>query len=182
MTDPNLLAQRYLQIFRANLTRLPERERDELTAEIQSHITEALNSGQSIADVLTRLGPADRLAKAYMVEQLLDPATPGSRIGRFLAVTGIVASMSLSAIIIIPTLGGLAIGLGVGGIAAIIAGIAASAVPWTIHLPFTMPLAAAQSLAVFIGVVLTALGALSTWGLVAYIKFIVGATRRALSR
>lgn len=181
MTDPNLLVARYLEIFRAHLTRMPQNERDELSAEIQSHITEACNSGQSVADVLIRLGPADRLAKAYMVEQLLDPDQGGSRLGRFFAVAGIVATTGLTSIIIVPTLGGLGIGLGVGGLAAIVAGIAALFFPWTIQSPIVLPWGMAQGAAVVIGVVLAALGALSLWGLVAYIRFIVGAVRRVLT-
>lgn len=181
MTDPNLLVQRYLDIFRANLTRMPESERNELVAEIQSHITEACNSGQSVADVLTRLGPADRLARSYLVEQLLDPVSGGSRVRRFFAVAGIVATMSLSSIIIVPLLGGLGIGFSVGGLAAIVAGFAALAFPGLVSQPVPLPFGVPQGVAIIIGVILAGLGALSLWSLVAYIRFIVGAGRRVLA-
>lgn len=181
MTDPNLLVRRYLEIFRANLTHMSQSEREELTVEIESHITEACNSGQTVADVLTRLGPADRLARAYTVDQLLTPSSGGSRFGRFLAVAGIVATTSLSSIVIVPLLGGLGVGFGVGGVAAIIAGIAALAAPWLVQGPFPLPWGVPQGAAIVVGVILAALGALSFWGLWVYMKFILGVVRRTLS-
>ena len=51
----NPLVDRYLSDLRAALSDLPRRQRDELVAEIEAHIGEALAPGASDAEVLTLL-------------------------------------------------------------------------------------------------------------------------------
>ncbi len=97
------MAERYLSQFRASLKRLPEAERGEIVDEIRNHIAEAMNAGGSLAEVLERLGPADRLARAYMAEALLSQGEPN--LSRWLKAAGVLAGFSLSSLFVIPVLG-----------------------------------------------------------------------------
>ena len=71
--DP--LTERYLSRFRDGLKGARAEERDEFVREIESHIAEAVASGEQAGAVLYRLGPADRLAKAYRAELTLKSRT-----------------------------------------------------------------------------------------------------------
>ncbi|HEY3365671.1 MAG TPA: hypothetical protein VGK74_11500 [Symbiobacteriaceae bacterium] len=103
MLEQNPIVARYLSQFRAGLKRLPEAERSEVVDEINSHIAEAVAAGGSLAEVLERLGPADRLARAYAAEALLGLGQP--TLGRWLKAAGVLAGFSLSSLFIIPVLG-----------------------------------------------------------------------------
>ena len=64
--DP--LAERYVEHFASALRKVPAPEREELVMEIRTHISDAIDAGAPTVDVLDRLGPPDRLAKAYRAE------------------------------------------------------------------------------------------------------------------
>jgi hypothetical protein len=101
---------------------VPAGERDDLVMEIRSHIADAIAAGSSTADVLERLGPADRLAKAYRAELVLQRG--GSNwLVRVLAATGLVITTSIPSMIIIPLLAGLGLGFVAGGVAAVVVAI-----------------------------------------------------------
>jgi hypothetical protein len=69
------LVQRYLDQLTAALARrrVDPLEQAGIRADIESHVAEATSRGERLAEVLERLGPAERLAGAYAVEELLRP-------------------------------------------------------------------------------------------------------------
>lgn len=74
--SPDPLVERYLSQLTAALHACgvaPE-EQAGIRADIESHVAESTSRGGRLADVLERLGPADRLARAYRAESLLRPA------------------------------------------------------------------------------------------------------------
>lgn len=87
MTETSGPLRVYLETFRLGLAGLRADERDELVREIESHAAEATAAGEPLATVLEKLGPADRLARAYGAELLLERRT-GPR--RFFAVLGVI--------------------------------------------------------------------------------------------
>jgi len=115
--DP--LTERYLSRFSDGLKGARAEEREEFVREIESHIAEAVASGEQAGAVLYRLGPADRLAKAYRAELTLTSRT-GNWIWRFFAVLGVLVTASIPTMIIIPTLLAMGIGFIAGGIVAIV--------------------------------------------------------------
>lgn len=180
MSTNNPLVTRYIEQFRAGLGRLRPADRDELVREIESHIAEATEAGRPLAEVLEKLGPADKLARAYSAELLLDPnRTNGTRGSRLLAVIGLVAAASLPSLIIVPLLGGLCLGFTLGGAGAILAGVATLIFPEFVQ-PNFLPYGLAQSAAILIGAVLAALGVGAGYGLVGYVKLIVKGFRKAM--
>ena len=68
----NPLVERYLDCLgRALLDwRVPQPEIDEIVRDIDSHLAESQQSGIPLAEALTALGPADRLAEAYGVARV----------------------------------------------------------------------------------------------------------------
>lgn len=102
MTETNPVVRRYLDQLELGLRTLPDAERTEIVREINSHIAEAVNSGRSLAEVLERLGPADRLARAFMAESIL--GGPGRPWRKWLAAAIIVAGSSAAGLFLIPFL------------------------------------------------------------------------------
>ena len=67
--DPQDVARvtRYLQTLKRALGPLPQSDRTEIVAEIESHTTErSCATGASVTDILTGLGEPDTLARAYL--------------------------------------------------------------------------------------------------------------------
>ena len=58
-------AEKYLREINRGLSGIPKQEKADITSEIQSHIYEAAQDGEDISQILTRLGSAEKLAKAY---------------------------------------------------------------------------------------------------------------------
>ncbi|MGE5673123.1 MAG: DUF1700 domain-containing protein [Mycobacterium leprae] len=117
MTIKEPLVQRYLDEFRVGLKGIPEAERNDLVLEIESHIAEAMNSGRSLTEVLERLGPADRLARAYAAEAILGN---GKRGLQWLRAAGVLLSAGASSIVVIPILGPIAIFFPLGGVVGLV--------------------------------------------------------------
>lgn len=180
MAEQHPTVKQYLDRFGAGLSRLPVAEREESVREIASHISEAMAAGQPVADVLEKLGPADRLARAYTADALLRPGE-GSRTMRWLAVIGLLATTSLPSLILIPLLSGLGVGFGLGGTATVLIALLALIFPGmaesTLALPYPFP----EVLAAVMGVVLAGLGVLALLALRLYLKFLISAIRRVLA-
>lgn len=67
-----MTSQEYLQTLRSHLKSLPAETREEILLEISSHIQDSLSQpGVTLDQVLTRLGPPDRVAAAYRDNILL---------------------------------------------------------------------------------------------------------------
>ncbi len=69
------LAARYLQRLRRDLRPLPESDRTDIVAEIESHIAERSNARDSrTEDILNALGDPETLARAYVEDRELSDA------------------------------------------------------------------------------------------------------------
>lgn len=80
--DDAAAVSRYLRALRRALAPLPEADRAEIVAEIESHLAEA---GGPPAAALDRLGPADALARSYLEDHQLSHAMYGGAPGALLA-------------------------------------------------------------------------------------------------
>lgn len=183
MSSINPLVQRYLAEFRAGLTRLGEQERRELCLEIESHIHEALGAGESLAVVLERLGPADRLARAYAAELLLQGHPQGSvGIRGFLSAASILAGTSLTSLAVVPLLATVAFGFGLCGPLVVLGGALSFAFPALINIPpgFWLPLPTVSALVMILGLCVSAL----SWGaytlLRRYLSFLSTVIKRTI--
>lgn len=70
--------ERYLAALDSALAPMPTAERGEVVAEISAHIDDALEAGRSLPEVLARLGSAEVLAQAYLVEASLNARRTGA--------------------------------------------------------------------------------------------------------
>lgn len=76
----------YLKRLRRALGPLPENDRTEIVAEIESHIADrSRGTGASVADILAGLGEPDTLARAYLDSRELSGALSRSAPGPLLA-------------------------------------------------------------------------------------------------
>lgn len=167
MTAQNPLMRRYLFEFGQGLRGLSQAEQRELCMEIESHIYEAMQAGRPVEEVLRRLGPADRLARAYAADALL--SGPGNRAlplfegwRRRLTAFGILAGTSLTTVMLVPLLGVVGYSfLAVGPIVMVLSAIS-FAVPSLINLPpgVVLPDALVSTLLILFGLLVTGIG----WG------------------
>jgi uncharacterized membrane protein len=187
MTSTHPLAARYLQSFEHALETIAPAERAELVAEIRQHIDDATAAGKSLEDILTSLGPAEQLARAYKVELLLNPrplaartVTREPRSTRWLAIVGLMALASVPSFTIIVTLASFGFGMTIAGVATFVAGIVdvsgiLNGTVWEFHIDGGPP-----QLAIIVGPFVTLLGILAWWGLVRYVRFLVKMIRRVV--
>lgn len=129
MTHP--LVDRYLSRLREGLAAMPAADREEVERDIRSHIAEAVAAGTPLDTVLTHLGPADTLARAYTVELLIDGARARaaglSGFQRLLALAGLLALTSIPTIVVVSVLGSIGVSFVFSGVAIVAAGIADAA-------------------------------------------------------
>ena len=169
---------RYLARLREELAAVPDPERTEIVREIEQHIADAVASGRSIDGVLSALGPADALARAYAVELALNPVrTRLSRMDRALTIVGLVAVASLPSLIIVSVLAALGVALVASGVAVFAAGIASLVDPALVP-DLTVP----PALCLVIGPALVVPGVAAFVGLYYYIRLLVRLTMQTLTR
>jgi uncharacterized membrane protein len=99
-------AERYLDELRRNLRPLPEDERSEAVREIESHIAEGQADGRPTAAVLTGLGDARTLARAYVADYHLRVPRNGAlgSVARFVLSSVFVSGTGLLSLFVVPTL------------------------------------------------------------------------------
>ena len=178
MSTGNQDVDGYLSRLRASLKRLDDKERDEIVQEIRDHITDARGAGREMGEILTGLGPADRLARAYMLERTLD--APKDQMGvavRALTLLGLLVVISLPSFVICVVLGSVGFALTVSGVAVFGAGAV------EIVRPGTVPdLTVAPWLCLLIGPALVLVGSAAIAGLFVYVRSIIRLTLRTLDR
>lgn len=175
-TDENPIVERYLATFREGLRGAPSADRDEYIREIESHIAEATARGEHAVDVLDRLGPPDKLAKAYRVELALSSGHSGV-VWRIIAVLGLVVTASISSMIIIPLMFGLGISGVVGGIVVIVYALVPALEANFYNIQDE---GLNRTLGALTGAGLVVMGLLAFWVLYLYVLLIVRAMRGAL--
>ncbi len=180
MTMNHPLVNRYVSDFNNALPQLAPAERAEVVSEIRQHIDDAMAAGRPIDEVLQALGSVEALARAYQLELLVTPRTSAApvqpRSDRWLKIMGLLALGSLPTFIIVIVLGTIGLSFTVTGVALVAAGIADSAGA----LPVWVRSDIAPWLAVVSGVALTILGLLSSWGTIAYLRFVGRLVRRVV--
>jgi len=175
--DRNPLVERYLARFRDGLKGARSDEREEFVREIESHIAEGVARGEQAGAVLYRLGPAERLAKAYRAELTLR-SRGGIWVWRFLAVLGLVVTASIPSMIIVPLLLAMGLGFLAGGVAAI---VWASIPALDASFYGISNDALGRFLGALTGLGLFVSGALLLWVLYLYVLLLIRAMRGALS-
>jgi hypothetical protein len=181
MNQQNPLIERYITSFAAALQRHDLLEWKEIAGDVRSHISEALQYGKPLEDVLKALGPADALARAYAVELQMNPRSGASSVvGRFLAVFGILAASGLVTFIVLGVLGSIAVAFIGSGVAVVIIGAIEA---MGVHLPHVQ-LAGMHPLAVAFGIgpVVILIGVLAAWALWLYMRALVNMLRKTLPR
>ncbi len=180
MSDTNPVMERYLSRFATSLSHVPSETRFEMVREIRSHIAEALHAGRELAEVLEKLGPADRLAAAYRAELLLHRPPPpgGSAVVRRIGLLSALAGTSLLSFLVITVLFSLVLAFGLSGVAVFLAGVALPVIPASlINTPFTYE--DTRVILMLVGAICLAVGVAAGWGLWAYVRF-AGRTARQL--
>jgi uncharacterized membrane protein len=174
----NASIERYLSSFRHGLKGAPAAEREEFVREIESHIAEAQAAGEPVGTILYRLGPPERLAKAYRAELTLNSGN-GHIVWRFFAVLGVLITASIPSMIIIPLLLGLGIGFSVGGVAAIVFAVV-PALDGTFYDGISNA-AVNRLLGALTGAGMVLGGIAALWGLYLYCLLLIKALRGAMS-
>lgn len=179
MTPENPVAARYLDRLTRALDELDPAERAEVVQEIAQHLKDAQAAGRPLDELLTSLGSAEELARAYRVELLLNPKDRRHpRRDRWLRITGLVALGSIPTLVIVVTLFSLGLSLSLSGIVVFVAGIWAATGP----LPDWVNLDCPPWVAITLAFPVTALGVASFAGLVLYLRFTARVVRRLVPR
>jgi uncharacterized membrane protein len=183
MTEEHPVVARYVAQFEQSLRGFDYPEQREAVHEIRNHIAEACAAGKQLDGVLTSLGSADLLARAYAAELLLNRRTSRhmqSVLG-FLKLAGLVAVVSVATFVVVAMLGTTGIGFVASGAAIIVIGVLEQA---GIHLPGVQMSGVAPAWAITLGLLVFAIGILALLGLRAYVRFIMraGKTFRPGSR
>lgn len=172
---PHPLVDRYLAHLREGLAAMPAADREEVERDIRSHIAEATAAGTPLDTVLTHLGPADALARAYSMELLLDgsraKAAGLSVMQRVLALAGLVVLTSIPTIVIVSVLGSIGISFVFSGMAVLIAGIV-DAAGMTHIMGLDVMLGVHPVWAVVLGPIMTVVGAGCLVGLYYYVRWL----------
>jgi uncharacterized membrane protein len=170
--------EQYLEQFRLHLRRIAAPERLEITREITSHFAEARAQGRQVAQVIERLGPPQRLARSYETETILNRrGTAGSFVSAFTAAAPLV-STSFASILIVPLLIAIAVGMTLGGVVTIVAGVLSFVSPGLVRVDPATPLG--QILALIVGLITLGVGLLSVRALRWYLGVAVRVLRRGL--
>lgn len=184
MSEQNPVVKRYLEQFGASLSHVSPAERMEVVREIENHIAEATGAGQSVADVLERLGPAERLAKAYSADVLIKGGATreNNGVSRWFTIASLLVTSSFASIIIVPLLGGLGIGFTLGGLGAALGGVIAFIYPGLVVSPIDLPYGLPQVAAILVGLILFGLGLVALYLLRFYFKVLVKVIRGVLAQ
>lgn len=179
MTQSDQTTTRYLIQFQSALQRYRVPQAEEITADLQNHISEALGSGKALSDIITALGPYDQLARSYALELLVNHPKDSQATAavRFLKIFSLVIAGSVLSLCIVFTLGSLGITLLAAGPSLVIGGILQSMGehPWWIHTGNLPPL-----IVISIGPILSVAGWGVCWVLWRYVRMTARTARRIL--
>jgi len=183
VSHQNPLVRRYLEQLDARLdeAKTHEDERREILQEIESHLAEAARSGTRLSDAITKLGPADDLARAYCLELKLNPRTmvDGSPM-RWIVAALTRAGALLASTLLTIVMGSLSLGLLLGGVVAVLGGLVAPFLP-SAWLDPTLRAGLPQLVVIFLGVILLAVGIPSFRLVHVNLRFLMRALRKDLT-
>ncbi|WP_265456094.1 DUF1700 domain-containing protein [Enterococcus sp. HY326] len=69
--------KKYIKELELNLRNVDESDRNEILTEIRNHIYEAVNKGESIEEVLSRMGTPKVLSQAYLLDYKIEKKSFG---------------------------------------------------------------------------------------------------------
>ncbi|MBX7186982.1 MAG: hypothetical protein K1Y01_17720 [Vicinamibacteria bacterium] len=177
MNQEDPITRRYLANFEAGLAELTPSEREEVLRDIRSHISEAVNAGKPLDQVLGALGSSEVLARAYSIELLLSrPAAFKTPPNRLLRLVGLVVFGSIPTVVAVIVLGVVGLVFVLTGLILFVAGQAAlaDALPWWLTMDSD------PRLALVVGPALSILGAAFLAALWVYARVAAGVVRRVL--
>ncbi|PLS18267.1 hypothetical protein CVD28_08260 [Bacillus sp. M6-12] len=97
------MVTRYLNDLRSQLRSLPNEEREDAVNEIASHIAESQSGGKPLASILSDLGDAKTLAKAYLSHYHLQKVTHKKGVGNVILSSFYFATTGFLSVVVIPT-------------------------------------------------------------------------------
>jgi uncharacterized membrane protein len=166
---------RYMAMFGASLKGIDADEHAAIEQEIRSHIAEATAAGRSLDDVLTALGPADALARAYSVELLMNPRDRRrASLAAFLKLAATVVVASFATLIVVTILGSVGLSFTASGVLVFAIGVLET---YGIHLPGVQLSGIPPEWVIVLAVPFAAIGVGALVLLRKYIRF-VGRTMR----
>lgn len=164
-------AQRYLEALERGLSAMASADRREVVSEIRAHLHDAQVAGQPLADVLTRLGPAESLANAYLVESYLNPQPAGATwIRRGLGLAGLVVFGSLPTVLLTSVLGSIGVAFLAAGPALFAAGVCGL---FGVSLAPVVQTDLKPWQSILLGPAMGAVGALCLWLMYRYLRWMV---------
>jgi uncharacterized membrane protein len=177
MTEQTDARSDYLHRFDHSLAQMGAADRMELVAEIRSHIAEGEQAGLSLGTILERLGPPHRLARGYAITALVSGEQHRSP-RQVVRAAAMLATMSLSSLIVVPMLLVMSVGFAISGVLAVLAGVAGLGLgPETVRI--SPPTYAGAMAAVAVGMAVIGVGILAGLGLRAYVSWAARALRAA---
>jgi len=133
VTQEHPVVARYLAVLGASIAGIDADERAAIEQEIRSHIAEATATGRPLDEVLTSLGPADALARAYAAELLLNPRDQRlTSVVAFLKLAATVVVGSFATLIVVTILGSVGVSFAASGVVVFAIGVLETS---GIHLP-----------------------------------------------
>jgi|GEM_PF-3333869 len=178
-SDSNPATERYLTALTGALTAMPEVDRREVVDEIRVHLQDATAAGKPLDEILSRLGPAESLAKAYLVESYLNPKTPGAGwISRTLGLFGLLVFSSLPTLLITSLLAPLGIAFLIAGPVLFTSGICGF---FDVSLAPVVRTDLEPWEQVLLGPIMGLVGAACLWVLYRYLRWILKLVRQVAS-
>ena len=179
MSQEDAKIARYMAGFEAMLRKHRVPEAGEITTDVRGHIAEALSYGKPLDEIMTTLGPADALARAYAVELLMHAPkdSRGATALRVLAIIGLVIAGSLLSLVLVVALGGFGLSFLLAGMILIVCG---GLEALGIHLAHVQTGGLAPWAVIALGPVALAIGWGFCWLLWLYVRAAAGAIRKAL--
>ena len=177
MIQENPIVSQYIAALDSGLRGLNENERAEVVRDIRSHISEAVTAGQPLERVLSSLGSAEALSRAYSVELLMKKPSafkaPGNRA---LRIAGLILLGGIPTIVAFAVLGVVGVTFSFTGVVLFLAGQAAlaDALPWWVSMD------ADPRLVVFLGPLMSVVGLALLGGLWLYWRMATAVVTRVL--
>jgi uncharacterized membrane protein len=179
VADQNPVAERYLTALADALTPMKAPEKREVVDEIRAHLQDATAAGKPLDEILTRLGSAESLAKAYLVESYLNPKPSGAGwISRTFGLVGLLVFGSLPTLLITSLLAPLGIAFLIAGPVLFTSGICGF---FDVSLAPVVQSDLEPWQQIILGPMMGLVGAACLWVLYRYLKWILKLVRQMAS-
>jgi uncharacterized membrane protein len=169
---------RYMATLGASIRGIDSDERAAIEQEIRSHIAESTAAGKSLDAVLTALGPAEALARAYTVELLMNPRDRRlTSVLAFLKLSATIVVGSFATLIVVAILGSIGVSLTASSVVVFAIGVLETS---GIHLPGVELNGVPPEWVITLAAPFFAIGVVALVLLTKYIRFVGRAMRKTL--